>query len=270
LTNNFNSGGGNHQTANLTSFVNGFGARFSTPVAINDNNTVIGTSALYIGAGLSANYTNGGNGQTNAAWVANATTGATTQIGLFNQNTGVHVEPSNGSAPGGYVDTPLFLTESGYVAGQTARWNSSNGNSLGLDGWLYDPNKNMTFPVDPAQEASNGYVSTSIEYLSESGVVVGEVKNSSSGAYQAFIYSESGGFALLGNDVTNGLSSSGYNALIEAYYADPSGTIYSTAATSGTTVNAVVSLVPEPTSLSVLALGGVGLLGRRRRLSNRS
>jgi hypothetical protein len=262
------------QTLGQTSFVNPFGARASTVNAMNDHNLIVGTSTVYVGVGTGNSYVNQGQ----AAWIANASTGITTQIGLWNQSTSIHVcNNANQAGVGVYDDYITSMTESGFVAGYSNRYNASNGSSFGSDAWVYDSSKGITFPVDPADESNGaGYTSSSILYLSESGVAVGEYKDNSSfsAPYSAFIWSESGGFADLGSNVTlGGLSAAGYQGLIAAYYSDPGGdTLYATASLPGTptTVSAVVTLtgtvpVPEPASVALLAVGGSAALLRRRR-----
>jgi len=263
------------QPLGQTSFVSTLGGRSSTVSAINDKNLIVGTSSLYVGAGTGNNYTNGGQ----AAWIANASTGATTQIGLWNQLTNIHVcNNANQAGVGVYDDYITSMTESGFVAGYSNRYNASNGASFGSDAWVYDSSKGITFPVDPTDE-SNGaaYTSSSILYLSEGGIAVGQYKvGSSSNAYNAFIWSEAGGFDNLGSEVISGLSSDGYQSLIQGYYSDLYGNnLYATASLSGSpsTVNAVVTLtgsapIPEPASVALFAVtASAGLLRRRRVIS---
>ena len=278
----------------VTSFVNSgsasnVGALNSLPVAMNAAGTVTGTQTTYVGQGTNAAgtayaYTQSGR----AAWSATPS-GVLTQIGLHNQgptstftaaagaanagytaNFTIHQNPST---YGTYQDVPQFINSSGLIAGNSQRY-SSTGGSLGVDAWVYDPAAGTTYAVDPTDENNATYVFENVDYLSDSGFVVGQIKTgSSSGPLSTYIWNDAApttSFTILnGVDVDN-LTSSGFADLINSYYVNPAGTItYETAGTTAntSTVNglATVSGVPEPTSLSVVALSLCGLARRRRR-----
>jgi hypothetical protein len=269
------------------SFVSYNGRRSTSISFLNANGASSGTSSTYIG------NTQTGTGQ--AAWVASAS-GATTQIGLSNttDTSGNQIHQTVPSYPAGvtgtiYNDYVSAMNNAGMVAGYSNRYQPGvSGTQIGQDAWVYDPNHIDTIPgqeygtnmwiVDPADEGTTNYTSSQIYYLSPNGVAVGRYANSSStassGVYNAFIWSESSGFEPLttASLSVSGLSAAGYQALINAFYSDsPGNTIIGTGAftqASNAQPNGLVTLtgaVPEPTSLTLVGLGGIGLLRRRRR-----
>lgn len=269
-------------TPGVDSFVNPAGHRSSTVSFINANGQSAGTSALYIPGYTSSSFTQ-------AAWYANAS-GVPTQIGLYNTADGYHVNSYNGSGSQysqyEYSDSITNMNDKGMVAGYSYRYNSITGSQNGQDAWVYDPNNispqtgtNMWI-VDPAAEAvspnSSLEESTAIDYLSPSGVAIGQYITGTSYPYAttAFIWSENNGFSLLNADVTN-LSASGYQNIIEAYYSDsPGSTLLVTAGTvpnsnnfSGGALITLTGAIPEPTSMSLVGMAGLSLLRRRRRLA---
>jgi hypothetical protein len=264
-------------TGGVDSFVSVSGNRSSAIQYINASGQTAGKSALYIPGYTAASFSN-------AAWTATAS-GAVTQIGLYGTADGYHVNTFSGSNSQytylQYSDTVSAMNDKGMVAGSSARYNENTGSANGQDAWVYDPNNissltgtNMWI-VDPAAEATSPTTgateSTTIDYLSPSGVAVGDYNFGNINT--AFIWSESGGFDLLsGASIPAGLSASGYQNLINAYYTDTGGnTILATASfTNSNTVNGLVALtgaVPEPSSLSLLAVGATSLLRRRRRVT---
>jgi hypothetical protein len=278
----------------VQSFVNGgpsnVGQATSSVIAINAAGTIAGTSTTYVGAGTNAtgasnNYTYTGS----AAW-SSTPAGVLTQIGLYNQGPTYMFAPAAGTANAGYSatydvhqnpssygaysDTPSLMNSSGLIAGSSQRY-SSTGTSLGADAWVYDPaNGGTTYAIDPTDESGIGYVFENIAYLSDNGVLVGEYKNSSSGNYQAFLWNDANpttSFTLLNINNVAGLTTAGFQSLIEAYYGDDyaNGPIYAVGSTGASASNTISALgtvvVPEPASLSILAMGALSLLGRKRR-----
>ncbi len=276
--------------AGSTSFVNTVGQRSSTIVSLNDAGQAAGYSYVYVGTGSS--YF--GSGQ--AAWYASPAGGGAyntpVQIGLYNTasvvpanestTTTVHVQQTNTyDAVGAYSDTPSLMNKYGEVAGTSARY-SSTGSGMGTDAWLYDPkNGGTTFVIDAAAEATNTYVSMNINYLSDSGVVVGQIStgsgttSSGASAYSGFVWAEANPNVLINLDTsTSGLSTAKLQNIASSYFADLGGDTLLTSGLStnpnllyGTTyatVDSLETLTPEPGSLSILGIGAVVMLRRRR------
>ncbi len=280
----------------VQSYVNGgpsyVGQTASNISQINAKGTTAGFSTFYVGQGTSSTGTNNQYTQTGtAAWSATPA-GALTRIGLYNQGPTAVITQAAGTANAGYsatydvhqnpttygtsADTPVYLNSNGLIAGTALRY-STTGAALGADVWVYDPTAGVggtTYPVDPTDENGTGYVQENVSYLSDTGIVVGQIKFASAFAtpYSTFIWNDAApttSFKILnGTDISN-LSSAGFQNLINSYYADPTGFTYETAGNtvSGTanTVNGLVTVVPEPASLGVIALGMCGLARRRRR-----
>ena len=141
-----------------------------------------------------------------------------------------------------------------------------------------DPNKNggSTFVIDATAEATSTYVAMNINYLSDNGVVVGQMAtgtgttSSGASAYSAFVWSEANPNVLVPlTTSTAGLSAASLQTIANSYFADLTG--YSLLATalsnnpnSSAQYDSLVSLTPEPASISILGLGAITMLRRRR------
>lgn len=258
LTNGFAGNTAVGKPLGTVGYVSPTGARSTTDKLINNSGATAGSSTFY----MVTNTVTGATSTGNAAWYADAT-GNTVRIGLTD---GIHVNPQASS-----FSAVTEMTNSGFVAGYSPRFNSA-GTGIGQDAWVYDSSTGLSYPADPVDEASlTAYTSSTINYLSESGVAVGYYSLVSGGANYAFLWSEALGFVDLGSSISPTLSAAGYQSLIQGYFANGAGTtIYATENSSGTpnTINSLVVLsevVPEPASLSLFGLGAAGLLLRRRR-----
>ncbi len=104
----------------------------------------------------------------NAAWVADASTGTTTRVGLFN---GPEFTRANGSQ---YSEVTR-LTESGFASGWSSRFNGAL--TAGDAAWVADASTGTTvrvgFFADPRFTATNGSQLSAVERLTESGLASG-------------------------------------------------------------------------------------------------
>jgi hypothetical protein len=115
----FDAGGGNQ-------FTSSDGAQSSMTYRIMESGYAIGISTRYNGGSITLG---------NAAWVAEAATGVTRRIGLYDAAGGNEFTSSIGKQATDVMPGPAFATESGYLSGTSDRYNGG-ANVLGQGAWL--------------------------------------------------------------------------------------------------------------------------------------
>ena len=227
------------------------------------------TESGYAG-GSTKNYAVGGALVGSAAWIANATTGATTRLGLF----------GTGYSGNGIQESRLqFLTESGYAAGSSTRYSGANPN--GATAWVYQAPTSLFTPIvlsilPPGQTAvrpSDQYSNTQIFALYESGLVLGtyELFSSTSSLTlgdRAFAWTPTDGAYDLGVEIGTALDTHGWASLQSALFADINGRIlgHGTRLSNSNSGDSVYLLttIPEPRSGLFLFFGLTWCAWRRR------
>jgi hypothetical protein len=210
-----------------------------------------GTSTLYSGT-----VENG-----EAVWVAGALSGSTARIGL--------TDAQHTRNDGSQTSTLSFLADTPYIAGASKRYRGAT--QVGQTAWIYDIDDGIFSPIVLSLRTTDTYAYSSILRLYDTGLAVGQYTLFSTGGLdlglRAFAWTPTDGAFDLASAVTGGLSATGWSLLAEADYADPvTRTIFGygdlIGEASGT--QAVYGAIPEPSSLTLLALGA-GLCTTRRR-----
>jgi hypothetical protein len=222
----------------------------NSPFAVNDAGYVLGSR-----------YTVSSSGQDvgEDVWLYSPATGSTKILGL---TSATYLDSY------GYDENePLKLTSTGFVAGTSgSSYPISFGIAYGTTGWVYDPRTNLTYTLP---QEGDGYVS--IEYLGDDGTVIYSYQFSDGtevAAGDLYRWTESSGAIQLGALASGGLSSAGLADISYIGGANANGQLVGYGDTLGGSGTAAVILtpvaVPEPTSIYVLSIGLLGLLGRRR------
>jgi len=198
-----------------------------------------------------------------SAWLYDGAT--TTDVGLVGSE-----HTRNDGYKYTFVD-PLSdqLNEAGQVIGASYRYNGGS-TQLGQDAWFYDPVLDQTFMLQLSTR-SDGYASSSAEYLGENGLVLGyytlfDTLDNNLGD-RAFYFTIADGLHDLGSLVDGGLTANGWDYLAGAIRAGGLGQILGhgkLTSQSGSAMAYLLTPVPEPSALLLAALGAVGLLARRR------
>lgn len=210
---------------------------------------------------------NGASFNGNAAWVANADTGVTARVGLFdNRYTQV------GGSDDGYQFSGVSGIVGGYAYGFSQAFSGTTYN--GDTAWIYDLDDNVLNPIMLSQRGSDGYSNSYIIELSQNGLALGGYTLFDQGGAElgdrAFIWTPADGALDLGSLISGGLSEAGWSLLSAAHFADPiTGTIYGYGNLLGGTTDslAVYAVVPEPGGVILLLLGATTLWLRRRERS---
>jgi hypothetical protein len=167
------------------------------------------------------------------------------------------------------------MNGAGDVIGFSYRYTSS-GAFRGQGGWFFDSATDATTLLQFSVDNAIGYGITAPEVLTSSGAVLGyyQVYSGSTVVDNAFYWSASSGFTDLGALVNGGLSAAGWQMLQNIY--GPVGSDLNgypqfivgegqiNGDSTGTDVYFLSAVVPEPASLSILAVAPLALLIRRR------
>ena len=229
-------------TSNTTTAIGLTGSVYVSPTNSTRNSSISSLNTNGLVTGTSNRYDGSGNSLGSDAWLYNAATNTTMQIGL----TGAGYVSSTGAE----TSFPSALSNTGLVGGFANRYNGAT--QEGQDGWVFDNNTDTTYTLDFSQNAA-GSASTTISYISDSGIVVGSyIKyTGASSTTDAFEWTESGGFIDLNTAVPN---LSAWSLLGQATRVSNSGQIvgYGTPAGETGTTAAVWVLTPiyQPASLT--------------------
>lgn len=219
----------------------------------------LATQSGYFG-GSSQRYTENGDENGEAAWVAKAQTGETIRVGLDNDvHTGSHNKQES---------ELKFLSEEGLAAGSSTRYDNT-GNAFGETAWVFDLNTGVQYDFT-LSISDTGYAFSEINGITSTGFVYGaysEYEATPSGAYRAFVWSLSTGTILLSEEVIGGMPSEWY-AFANASFMNSSGIVLGEGWGQFNQQGVyAVGVVPEPETalLLLLGLGGTWLLTRKRK-----
>lgn len=214
-------------------------------------------------AGTSTRYLGGNTSLGPRAWIADASTGATTALGM--------TDAAHTSDAGIQWSNANILTATGYLAGSSNVYSGST--YFGDTAWIWDANTLVFDPIELSINPTTGAAVSYITQLFDNGVAVGNYElfdgTGTSLGSRPFLWTVADGEVDLTSLVDGGLSAQGWSLLNNALLANPSletiighGRVPANAATQAVYV-AVPA--PEPGSTVLLALGALGLGGRRRR-----
>lgn len=229
----------------------------SSVIALNDPGDVVGHSTRYRQEETIAW------GQT--AWINDGGTGVDTRVGLFD-----FAHTRSPTSDDFQSSTVRFLNEDGHAVGTSARFNG-NADQAGQSGWYFDGTTSipLVFSQNPS-DSNRTY--TEISFLTDDGIALGFYeKYGVDAGNRAFLWDYNqdpdNRFHDLGEMVEGGLSTAGWAALTHAIEMSELGHILGigTLAGDGSSMPFLMTPVPEPTGLALLALGGLALLPRRRR-----
>jgi hypothetical protein len=247
----------------------------ATPTAtfnpVNAVGDVVGTSLRY--------STEAGQASTGkAAWFFDHTTVDTTptteRIGLIG---GAYdgSRTDNGVAQVLQDSTVSFLNNFGQAAGTSVRYVSNTATTNGQGGWFFDGDQ--TFELVFSQ-TSAGLAQTNVSFLSDTGVVLGtytkyagddSVIGTFAFLWDSTITNPAQRFYELGDLVEGGLSANGWATLNNVIKMSDSGRIIGSGIlaneSGGGGMQFVLTPVPEPAGVALLAATGVLMLPRRRR-----
>ena len=234
----------------------------STIVKLNDAGDAVGQSARFIG-GTSA-------GEASYIYDYNSATqtGTTKRIGLFDPEDGPAGDWTNGST-GAQNSQVLFLNDAGQAAGISVRYNN-NASAVGTSAWFYDSGLDLNVEIKTSPTANNSAMEWTVGFLSDVGEVVGSYRPfGNAGEERAYYYTLANGFHDLGQMVQGGLDPTPdfWESLNNAIQVSDAGHIRGVGAVEGGTylMPFILTPVPEPTGIALLAMSGLALLPRRRR-----
>jgi len=230
----------------------------NNPAFLNNAGDASGTTNRY---DINGNYEGG------AAW-------------YFNGTSSVDISPVDSihqAVAGGLTyssNTVTAMNNTGLVAAYATRvaGTGSGAAALGQDAYVYDSNTQTEYFVDPALESlgTGNYEYSYIGIIGDNRVAVGYY-NTYSGTSSTvlsstlFDWTEGGGLQPLVT-YSGSAAASLMAAYVDSFEFGPDGTLYgpNTYGSSATSIVAY-TVVPEPSTLGLLAVGTIGLLRRRRR-----
>jgi hypothetical protein len=197
------------------------------------------------------------NGSTNtggSAWFYNGST--TQEIGL--------TDAGHTRNDGYQQNNAERLNAAGQVGGFAYRFNGST--MTGQSAWFYDSLTNQTYSMDASVSALTGVANSSIFYLGDDGLVLGQYALFDAGGAslgnRTFSFTVADGWADLGSLVDGGLNDAGWSYLATIYSSNGSDYIIGQGVLTGMNSQAAYLLtpVPEPETWAML-LAGLGLVG---------
>ncbi|MDQ3441178.1 MAG: DUF3466 family protein [Planctomycetota bacterium] len=236
--------------------------QFSTVTALNDIGDAVGQSRRYV------NSTVRGQG----AWFYDDVTHESTRIGLFDEASFTRSDNKLQNS------TVLFLNDAGQAVGTSSRFNGTSAQE-GQTAWFYDSALDLMTELKITTSAANAGMRWELAFLSDSGDVLGTYRENSANAdtARAFLWdyavldnlatAADERFHDLGDWVEGGLTAAGWESLHSALEMSDLGHIRGFGTLAGTTYDMpyLLTPVPEPTGIALLAMSGLALLPRRRR-----
>lgn len=224
-----------------------------------------GVQSLNAAGQVAGNATrfNGSTSTGGSAWLYNGST--TQEIGL--------TDAGHTRSDGYQLNNAVRLNAAGQVGGFAYRFNGSA--MTGESAWFYDPLTNQTYSMDASVSALTGVAYSSIFYLGDDGLVLGQYALFDAGGAslgnRTFSFTVADGWADLGSLVDGGLNDAGWSYLATVYRSNGAGYIIGQGVLTGMSGQAAYLLtpVPEPETWAML-LAGLGLVGwsaKRRKAS---
>ncbi|GAT32462.1 PEP-CTERM protein-sorting domain-containing protein [Terrimicrobium sacchariphilum] len=213
----------------------------------------------------SSNRFSGATDAGNAAWVANAATGATTRVGL--------TDARHTSSEGKQYSVTTSIINGLYVFGTSTRYNGDT-YATGQNAWIFNLATGSQIAIDLSTRPSDNYSYSTIIGITDSGLAFGTYRlfdGETDKGNRAFIWTEDWGTVILDEAFSNQIAQDGWAAFTSVASILPEklffgqGTLGSTATSQGIYM-AQVAPIPEPATLGLLSLGLATTLLAARRL----
>lgn len=197
-----------------------------------------------------------------AQWVAQASTGITTRVGIFDVR---HTREDGYQY--GVIST---LTEEGYIGGYSTQYNGMA--EAGRTAWLFDLGSATQITLELSVNSVTQESFSNISGITADGLVYGNYVQYDAGTsvgLRAFIWRKDLGAILLNEALSLAIAENGWDYLTSAVYSDGEYILGLGQVTGLPTASSAlyVASVPEPASISLLAavLGGAAVFFMRRR-----